>query len=150
MPTWVLLVAVCLLPVFVCLIGGYLGWDPHAMLAVVWVADVGPVTVLASRVVITWGGDRGLVAQPNLPAWAEWTTLVLPIAAAAVVVLSADIRAARRDRVHSTPAAWCAHCDTALYADHAGRYYSTPSGYLCPPERRQPGQRRHQPGGATR
>jgi hypothetical protein len=46
-------------------------------------------------------------------------------------------------------AAVVGQCDTELYADYAGRYYSTQDGYLCPPELRETGGRRHQPADAT-
>jgi hypothetical protein len=58
-------------------------------------------------------------------------------------------RSAREDRAGWTHDSWCARCDVALYADHAGRYHSAGGGYLCPPELRQTGERRHKPADAT-
>jgi hypothetical protein len=128
MPTWVLLVIVCVLPVLVSLIGGYLGWDPHLTVTVVWVVNAGPVAVLAGRTVAAWGGMSPAPLAPST----EWTIAVTPAIIAALVLAWAYGRSARHERASRNPVAWCARCDTTLYADHAGRYYSTTDGYLCP------------------
>src|SRR6266508_1346192 len=126
----------------VCLISTYTGADPQWTFRVAAVVDAGPVTILMTSAIATWGRQPAA----DLPAWAEWTILALPPAIAAATMIWAHRPTAREDRAGRTPVAWCARCDTAPYADHAGRHYSAPGGYLCPPEQRQPGERRHQPG----
>lgn len=85
----------------------------------------------------------------HLAAWAEWAITVAPPIVGAAMLIWAVHRSAREDRTGRTPDSWCARCDVPLYADHAGRYYATHDGYLCPPQLRLTGGRRHEPADAT-
>jgi hypothetical protein len=81
-----------------------------------------------------------------LPGWAEWTIVAVPTVAAAAVLIAASRWNARREAAQAVPDDWCGRCHADLYADRAGRFFSRPGGYLCPPECWRPGERRHQPG----
>ncbi len=129
MPTRVLLVIVCLLPVLISLIGENLDWDPRLTFTVAAVVNAGPAAVLASRTVTAWSG----LSPTHIAPWTEWTIAVTPAIVAVVVLGWAYLRNTRDERAPRSPDSWCARCDTALYADRAGRYYSRADGYLCPP-----------------
>jgi hypothetical protein len=102
--------------------------------------NLGPATVLIYRLIAEWTA----LPTVHLATRAEWGTIAAPPAVVATMVVWALYRSTREDRAGWTPDSWCARCDTALYTDHAGRYYSTQHGYLCPPELRLTGGRRHQ------
>jgi hypothetical protein len=144
MPTWFLLIALLLLPPVVMLVCEYVGVDQYGAAAFAVFVNLGPVTVLIYRVFADWT----TLPTAHLATWAEWTIITAPPTVAATMLVWASYRSSREDRAGWTPDSWCARCDTALYADHAGRYYSTQDGYLCPPELREPGGRRHQPADA--
>lgn len=147
MPTWFLLLALVSIPTVLYLICSYIGVELHTTLAAATIASAGPLTVLASRIFVTWGAQP----SPHLAVWAEWTITIAPSIVVAAKLAWALHRSDHEQRADRTPAAWCARCDTALRADHAGRYYSLPGGYLCPPELRSNGTggRRHQPADAS-
>ena len=152
MPTWMLLavVGVVVVPLLVCLLGEYLGWDTHATCTLACVAEVGPVSVLAAWALLAVNRDRFPSAKLDLPAWMAWTMLLLPASFATATVIWAYLQP-EREPEPAVPDDWCARCNADLHADHAGRFYSLPGGeYLCPPPWRRPGQRRHQAARACR
>jgi hypothetical protein len=145
MPTWFLLLALLLLPPIFLLVGEYIRADQYSSTAFAVFVSLGPVTVLMYRVLAEWTA----LPAAHLDTRTEWGIIAGPPAVVVTMVVWALYRSTREDHADWTPDSWCARCDTALYADHAGRYYSTQDGYLCPPELRQTGGRRHQPADAT-
>lgn len=142
MPTWFLLVALVLFPVVVSLVCWWVGVDPFGTAGLAAVVSIGPFTVAIARAVAAAAPTP--LSLP-LAARVEWTVTMGPVLLAAAT-LAWGLHRGRHEAAEPLPSAWCARCDAALHTDHAGRYYSDADGYLCPPELRRVGGRRHQPG----
>ena len=104
MPTWVLLVALLLLPPIVLVVCEYAGVDPSGAAAFAVSLTVGPGTVLACRALDEWTA----VPAVHLAAWAEWALLVAAPIAATAMLIWALRRSVREDGAGSPPDSWCA------------------------------------------
>ncbi len=139
MPTWVVLVALIAGPGAVGIVGARLGMHPATMNSAIWAAAALPLTVLVSG----WLADTWGLPIPT-PLWAQVLLLIGAPASIISTMLWTSRQAARADAAANTPAGRCSRCHADLFADHTGRrYFARDEGYLCPPERRAPGDRRH-------
>jgi hypothetical protein len=98
-----------------------------------------PLTVLVARLLAVWG------LPTRMPAWTQVCFLVVvPVSIVSTMIWSAR-QARREEAAAAIPAGRCGRCAAELFSDDTGRrYYSREDGYLCPPQYRVPGNRRHQ------
>jgi hypothetical protein len=136
---WIPLAVLVVAPIVTYVISSYLELHPVAAASLVMVVEAGTVVVLATRVLAAWTPQIG----PYLPGWTDWAVLIGTPLAACLTIAWGQLRTAGMATIR--PTGRCGRCNADLYPDHAGRYFTTADGYVCPPEQRQAGQRRHQP-----
>jgi len=139
MPIWVPILVLAAALVLVAPAGDYLGLDPIVCVAFSTVTGAGATAVL----VLGWLLPVLVPAQPRQPAWPAWLFLVAPVVVVALAAAYAGVN--HNQNTPADPVGACGRCGAPLYADHtAGRYLAAGTGYLCPPQFRQPNTRRHQ------
>jgi hypothetical protein len=140
MPIWISLTVLVVAPIAILTAGAYIEMDLRAMAALALTVEAGAAMVLVDRTFVAWIAPRGT----HQPLWADWAFLVVGPLAAILTMTWKQIHASRENAAANRPAGRCGRCGADLYADPAGRYFSSSEGYLCPPDKRLPGQRRHQ------
>jgi hypothetical protein len=142
MSIWIPLVVLATALFVMAPLGEHWGLHPIAAASLATATAASALTAL----ITTWLAPS-LFPEPSLPTW-----LIL-LGPAALMALEGAGGATIHAKKKPAAIGHCAHCGLPMFADHTGRRYVADGvGYLCPPEFRHQGHRRHRlaPPGSVR